>query len=89
MFFISGKAKTHFWKCICWHLDVDCQGWEMKHSNVEAYPACWYDTGSVKFGCHLWKGVEKRFEWQWPQVTITQPVMADSQLRSWFWCLRW
>lgn len=36
-----------------------------------------YDTGSVKFGCPLWKGVEERSEW--PQVTI---VMADSQLRS-------
>lgn len=67
MFFISvkacGQVKTHFWKCICWHLDVDCQGWEVKQSNVETYPACWCDAGSVKFGCHSWKGVEERFEW--------------------------
>lgn len=67
MFFISvkayGQVKTHFWKWICWHLDVDCQGWEVKQSNVETYPACWCDAGSVKFGCHSWKGVEERFEW--------------------------
>lgn len=75
MCFISvkayGQVKTHFWKCVCWDLDIYCQRWGMKESEVETYPACWYDTGSVKFGCHLCKVIEKRFEWQWPQVTIT------------------
>lgn len=45
-------------------------------------PCLLVNTGSVKFSCHLCKGIEKRFEWQWPQVTITEHVMADSQLRS-------
>lgn len=21
-----GQINTHLWKCICWHLDVGCQG---------------------------------------------------------------
>lgn len=48
---------------------LDGMGGEGKRSGD--LPCCWYGTGCVKLDCHLWKGIEKRFEWQWPQITIT------------------